>query len=256
MHTVLQGGIFLSQTMEWHVKETFTFPSDFGCVKDVKSINVQANWECEQLLEELHIHGIYHIMAKVQFDREAGTQPWMGTMIEHVDLMEDEGYFEYALPFRLELPMMEVKSLRIEDIQTTCGNAFDIAWQVMCVYDEMTTTTVTSHEKILLEETAESPEKNTMEIGKEKAVERVMEGEAKEMAEAVAEDLPVPEATAREETEKMAVKMMNEKEEEEEPVEERLEEYMDEGRQESTEFLFHLEDGYRKQSFVLNKVRD
>lgn len=250
----------MSQTMEWHVKETFTFHSDFGCVKDVKSINVQANWECEQLLEELHIHGIYHIMAKVQFDREASTQPWMGTMIEHVDLMEDEGYFEYALPFRLELPMMEVKSLRVEDIQTTCGNAFDIAWQVMCVYDEMTTTTVTSHEKILLEEMAESSEKNIMEIGKEKAVERVMDGSTKEMAEAVAEEVvkevaeDLPEATDREETEKIAVKMVNEKEEE--PVEERLEEYMDEGRQESTEFLFHLEDGYRKQSFALNKVRE
>ena len=250
----------MSQTMGWNVKETFAFPSDFGCVKDVKLINVQANWECEQLLEGLHVHGIYHIVAKVQFNKEERAQPRVGTMIEHVDLMEDEGYFEYALPFRMELPMMEVKSLRVEDIQTTCGDAFDIAWQVMCVYDEMTTTVITDHEKLLIEEAAQSLEKNVVEMGKEQVVEQIAERSAEEMAQAVvqekmeeaAEDLP--EAFAWEPTENIAVKMEDEKEEE--LVEERPEEYMDEGRQESTDFLFHLEDGYRKESFALNKVRE
>ena len=255
MHTVLQGGIFLSQTMEWHVKETFTFPNDFGCVNDVKLINVQANWECEQLLEELHVHGIYHIMAKVQFDRQARVRPGIGTLIEHVDLMEDEGYFEYALPFRLELPMMELKSLRVEDIQTTCGDAFDIAWQVMCVYDEITTTNVTDHEKIFIEKAVESSGKNVQEIHNQKVAEDVMESSVKEIIEAVVETIPQEVVEIAEEVpDKIAVKMADEWNEE--LIEERAEECMDESKQDSTEFLFHLEDGYRKESFALNKVRN
>lgn len=266
----------MSQTMDWHVRETFTFPNDFGCVKDVKLINVQANWECEQLPEELRIQGIYHIMARVEFDRQKHARPEMGTLIEHVDVMEDEGYFEYALPFRLELPKMELKSLRVEDIQTTCGDAFDIAWQVMCVYDEITTTEVTDHEKIFIEKAVESSGKDIQEIRKEKVVEDVMESSVKEMIEVMAENIPenIPEEIPEEVTEeaaenrvdeiteeiteeiaeKIAVKVVDESHEE--LIEERDEEFMDESRQESTEFLFHLEDGYRKESFPLNKVRN
>ncbi len=54
--------------------------------------------------------------------------------------------------------------------------------------------------------------------------------------------------------EKAAVNM--EEEVVEELIEERAEEYLDESRPESTEFLFHLEDGYRKETFALNKVRN
>jgi hypothetical protein len=250
----------LSQTMDWHVKETFTFPNDFGCVKDVKLINVQANWECEQLPEELRIQGIYHIMARVEFDRKRHAHPEMGTLIEHVDLLDDEGYFEYALPFRLELPQMELKSLRVEDIQTTCGDAFDIAWQVMCVYDEITTTNVTDHEKIFIEKAVESSGKTMHEMHKEKVIEDVMESSVKEMVEAVADKITeeiaedIVDVIAEEMAEKIAVKMADKRDEE--SIEEHVEEYIDESRPESTEFLFHLEDGYRKESFALNKVRN
>lgn len=254
----------MSQTMDWHVKETFTFPHDFGCIKDVKLINVQANWECEQLSEEIHIQGIYHIMARVGFDRKKHAQPKMGTLIEHVDLLDDEGYFEYALPFRLELPKMELKSLRVEDIQTTCGDAFDIAWKVMCVYDEITTTSVTDHEKIFIEKAAESSEKNVQAAHKEKAAEVVLESSVKEIIEAAAEKIAeeiaeevaehLADESSEEMAEKLAVKVADDMDDE--LIEERVEEYMDESRQESTEFMFQLEDGYRKESFTLNKVRN
>lgn len=249
----------MSQTMQWQVNETFTFPHDFGCVKDVKLINVQPNWECEQLSEELLIQGIYHIMARVEFDQKTHAHSEMGTLIEHVDLLDGEGYFEYALPFRMELPKMEVKNLRVEDIQTTCGDAFDIAWQVMCVYDELTTTNVSDHEKIFIEKAVESPEKHMQEIHNEKVIAEIMESNVKEIIEASAEEITeeVTEETAEvmeEMNEKVAVNM--EEETVEELIEEHIEEYLDESRPESTEFLFHLEDGYRKETFALNKVRN
>lgn len=261
----------MSQTMQWQVNETFTFPKDFGCVKDVKLVNVQPNWECEQLSEELLIQGIYHIMARVEFDRKTHAHSEMGTLIEHVDLLHDEGYFEYALPFRMELPKMEVKNLRVEDIQTTCGDAFDIAWQVMCVYDELTTTTVSDHEKIYIEKATESPEKQLQEIYNEKltaeamesSIKEIIESSVKEIIEVTAENVTEEItnhaaeeiADMREEiTEKVAMNMVEEAAEE--LVEDRAEEYIDESRPESTEFLFHLEDGYRKETFALNKVRN
>lgn len=275
MHTVLQGGIFLTQTMQWQVNETFTFPNDFGCVKDVKLINVQPNWECEQLSEELLIQGIYHIMARVEFDHKKHAHSEMGTLIEHVDLLDNEGYFEYALPFRMELPKMEVKNLRVKDIQTTCGDAFDIAWQVMCVYDEITTTNITDHEKIFIEKAAESSEKSIQVIHNEKVLEDVMESSVKEIIEVSAEKIvekvadavveeaaketiqEIAEEIAIEITEEIADKIaVNMVDEVEELIEERVEEYIDESRPESTEFLFHLEDGYRKETFALNKVRN
>ena len=141
MHTVLQGGIFLSLTKQWEVEELFTFPLELGCVKEGKKINVQVNWEAQELMGVIHIRGIYHITAKVRFGLERQEQFSAGTLIEHIDLEGDEGYFEYAIPFSLELPNGQLKDLRVEDIKTTCQDSLHIVWQVICVYDELTTTT-------------------------------------------------------------------------------------------------------------------
>ena len=92
MHTVLQGGIFLSLTKQWEVEEVFTFPLELGCVKEEKKINVQVNWEAQELMEVIHIRGIYHITAKVRFGLERQVQFSAGTLIEHIDLEGDEGY--------------------------------------------------------------------------------------------------------------------------------------------------------------------
>ena len=54
MHTVLQGGIFLSLTKQWEVEEVFTFPLELGCVKEEKKINVQVNWNFILGLADVH----------------------------------------------------------------------------------------------------------------------------------------------------------------------------------------------------------
>ncbi|WP_431027349.1 hypothetical protein [Lysinibacillus sp. LZ02] len=209
----------MSQTMDWHVEEVFKFPLELGSVKEGKSINVRVNWEKEQLNNAIRIQGIYHITAKVQFGLEAQPQSAEGTFIEHIDLADDEGYFEYALPFRLELPNIELKDLRVEDIQTTCQDVLRIGWQVVCVYEELTVTDDVQDETLYIEEPK-------LEL-KESTNVKMKEESAPEIVEAFVES----------------------------PMEQLVEEYVEETVKESTEFLFQLEDSYRKQSVPLNNIR-
>ncbi|MGM9945710.1 MAG: hypothetical protein ACI33M_12235 [Lysinibacillus sp.] len=266
----------MSLTKQWEVEEVFTFPLELGCVKEDKKINVQVNWEAKQLMEVIHIRGIYHITAKVRFGLERQAQFSPGTLIEHIDLEGDEGYFEYAIPFSLELPNVELKDLRVEDIKTTCQDSLHIAWQVICVYDELTTTTDEVQKDNYLEIPKVDIKEQIMEEMKAQAkIEEMVEQKVKEKVEQIVE--PIAE-------EKVAPKKEQNVEVKEEvwvqPVQEIVEELIEESTNDesshetrndyvnesinriledriddSTEFIFQLEDSYRKQSVPLNKIR-
>ena len=279
MHTVLQGGIFLSHTKQWEVKEVFTFPLELGCVKEEKKINVQVNWEAKQLMQVVHIRGIYHITAKVQFGLERQVQPSQGTLIEHIDLEGDEGYFEYAIPFNLELPNGELKDLRVENIKTTCQDSLHIAWQVICVYDELTTTTDKAPQenyleipKVDIKQQIEQEMKAQAKI--EEMVEQKVQEQVKQMIAPKAEPI-VEEKVAPKKEQKVEVKeavsiqpvpnaeeLIEESTTDEsshatrnEYVNESINRILQYSEEDSPEFIFQLEDSYRKQSVPLNKIR-
>jgi len=288
VHTVLQGGIFLSLTKQWEVEEVFTFPLELGCVKEEKKINVQVNWEAQELMEVIHIRGIYHITAKVRFGLERQVQFSAGTLIEHIDLEGDEGYFEYAIPFSLELPNAKLKDLRVEDIKTNCQDSLHVAWQVICVYDELTTTTDEVQQENYLEIPKVDIKEQIIEEMKaqakiEEMVEQKVQEQVKQMIEPIAEEKlkQVVEPIAEE---KVAPKKEPNVEVKEEvwiqPVQQIVEELIEEStndesshetrndyvnesinrilehrEDDNTEFIFQLEDSYRKQSVPLNKIR-
>ena len=324
MHTVLQGGIFLSLTKQWEVEEVFTFPLELGCVKEEKKINVQVNWEAQELMEVIHIRGIYHITAKVRFGLERQVQFSAGTLIEHIDLEGDEGYFEYAIPFSLELPNAKLKDLRVEDIKTNCQDSLHVAWQVICVYDELTTTTdeiqqenyleipkVDIKEQIIEEMKAQAKIEEMVEqkvqeqvkqmiepIAEEKVkqvVEPIAEEKVKQVVEPIAEEKvkqvvePIAEEKVKQIVEPIAEEKIAPKKEPNvevkeqiwiQPVQQIVEELIEEStndesshetrndyvnesinrilehrEDDNTEFIFQLEDSYRKQSVPLNKIR-
>ncbi len=300
MHTVLQGGIFLSLTKQWEVEEVFTFPLELGCVKEEKKINVQVNWEAQELMEVIHIRGIYHITAKVRFGLERQVQFSAGTLIEHIDLEGDEGYFEYAIPFSLELPNGKLKDLRVEDIKTTCQDSLHVAWQVICVYDELTTTTDEVQQENYLEIPKVDIKEQIAEEMKaqakiEEMVEQKVQEQVKQMIEPIAEEKlkqvvePIAEEKVKQIVEPIAEEKVAPKKEpnvevkEEiwiQPVQEIVEELIEEStndesshetrndyvnesinrilehrEDDNTEFIFQLEDSYRKQSVPLNKIR-
>ena len=288
MHTVLQGGIFLSLTKQWEVEEVFTFPLELGCVKEEKKINVQVNWEAQELMEVIHIRGIYHITAKVRFGLERQVQFSAGTLIEHIDLEGDEGYFEYAIPFSLELPNAKLKDLRVEDIKTNCQDSLHVAWQVICVYDELTTTTDEVQQENYLEIPKVDIKEQIIEEMKaqakiEEMVEQKVQEQVKQMIEPIAEE-KVKQVVEPIAEEKIAPKKEPNVEVKEEiwiqPVQQIVEELIEEStndesshetrndyvnesinrilehrEDDNTEFIFQLEDSYRKQSVPLNKIR-
>ena len=300
MHTVLQGGIFLSLTKQWEVEEVFTFPLELGCVKEEKKINVQVNWEAQELMEVIHIRGIYHITAKVRFGLERQVQFSAGTLIEHIDLEGDEGYFEYAIPFSLELPNAKLKDLRVEDIKTNCQDSLHVAWQVICVYDELTTTTdevqqenyleipkVDIKEQIIEEMKAQAKIEEMVEQKVQEQVKQMIETKAEEKLKQVVE--PIAEEKVKQIVEPIAEEKIAPKKEPHvevkeqiwmQPVQQIVEELIEEStndesshetrndyvnesinrilehrEDDNTEFIFQLEDSYRKQSVPLNKIR-
>ena len=276
MHTVLQGGIFLSLTKKWEVEEVFTFPLELGCVKEGKKINVQVNWEAQELMGVIHIRGIYHVTAKVRFGLERQEQSSAGTLIEHIDLEGDEGYFEYAIPFSLELPNGQLKDLRVEDIKTTCQESLHIAWQVICVYDEITTTTDEVHPENYLAMPKVDVKEQIIEEMKLQAkmhemVEQKVKEQVKQIVEPIAEQKVVPKKEQHAEVKKeilvQPVQKIVEKPIEElsndesshetrnDYVNESINRILEDREDDHTEFIFQLEDGYRKQSVPLNKIR-
>lgn len=300
MHTVLQGGIFLSLTKQWEVEEVFTFPLELGCVKEEKKINVQVNWEAQELMEVIHIRGIYHVTAKVRFGLERQVQFSAGTLIEHIDLEGDEGYFEYAIPFSLELPNAKLKDLRVEDIKTNCQDSLHVAWQVICVYDELTTTTDEVQQENYLEIPKVDIKEQIIEEMKaqakiEEMVEQKVQEQVKQMIEPIAEEKlkqvvePIAEEKVKQIVEPIAEEKIAPKKEPHvevkeqiwmQPVQQIVEELIEEStndesshetrndyvnesinrilehrEDDNTEFIFQLEDSYRKQSVPLNKIR-
>ena len=288
MHTVLQGGIFLSLTKQWEVEEVFTFPLELGCVKEEKKINVQVNWEAQELMEVIHIRGIYHITAKVRFGLERQVQFSAGTLIEHIDLEGDEGYFEYAIPFSLELPNAKLKDLRVEDIKTNCQDSLHVAWQVICVYDELTTTTDEVQQENYLEIPKVDIKEQIIEEMKAQAkIEEMVEQKVQEQVKQMIE--PIAEEKVKQIVEPIAEKKIAPKKEPNvevkeqiwiQPVQQIVEELIEEStndesshetrndyvnesinrilehrEDDNTEFIFQLEDSYRKQSVPLNKIR-
>lgn len=275
---------FLSLTKQWEVEEVFTFPLELGCVKEEKKINVQVNWEAKQLMQVVHIRGIYHITAKVRFGLERQVQSSPGTLIEHIDLEGDEGYFEYAIPFSLELPNGELKDLRVENIKATCQDSLHIAWQVICVYDELTTTTdkepqenyleipkVDIKEQIAQEMKAQAKIEEMVEQKVQEQVKQMIEPIAKPKVEPIAEEKVAPKKEKKVEVKedvsiqpvpKIVEELIEESTNDESShatkndyVNESINRILKYSEEDSPEFIFQLEDSYRKQSVPLNKIR-
>ena len=276
MHTVLQGGIFLSLTKQWEVEEVFTFPLELGGVKEGKKINVQVNWEAKELMGVIHVRGIYHVTAKVRFGLEKQEQSSIGTLIEHIDLEGDEGYFEYAIPFNWELPNGQLKDLRVEDIKTTCRDSLHIAWQVICVYDELTTTTDEVKPENYLGIPKIDVKEQIMEEMKVQAkmheiVEQKVKEQVKQMVEPIVEQKVAPKKEQHAEMKKeisvqpvqeIVEQLIQESTKDESShetrndyVNESINRILEDGEDDHTEFIFQLEDTYRKQSVPLNKIR-
>ena len=118
----------------WQMKEVLCFPAHFGTVQQGSVIKVEPNWHSENKEDSIVIKGVYVLKGNMQFDfkeRDASAQE--GTFIEHVDIEKDEAYFEYAMPFSIDLPNDEIENVAVNVLKSSVE--INEAGQCVCSWD-------------------------------------------------------------------------------------------------------------------------
>ena len=131
--------------VNWQLQEVFYFPESFGVPTSASRIEVKPQVEFQQVNGVSSLYGIYHIAANVGFTpgetEHHGTSEWIS--IEDLDMSGENGYFEYAVPLKVELPPSYVHNNKIPEIElsdvkahVTDENALKVEWQVTCSYEK------------------------------------------------------------------------------------------------------------------------
>ena len=123
---------------QWEMTEVFTFPSVLGNVLDGTSFKVEPNWQQEVKDESILLRGVYVVKGHVNFDFEPveDAEKIEGISIEHLDVEKDKAYFEYAIPFSIDLPNDGDANviMKVIDPQVSImpGANCSCTWQVRC----------------------------------------------------------------------------------------------------------------------------
>ncbi|MEO4052111.1 hypothetical protein [Solibacillus sp. CAU 1738] len=164
------------KTITWDMVEQFTFPVGLGAIEDVVSVQVTPQWEQSDDGQSIRLSGIYHVMASVQFNPVQQVEQVDGTYIEHIDIEQSTGYFEYALPLDVDLPSDKVVgpiTLAVNDIKTSSDAAScQFTWQVQCNYTDPQAEVI---ETLQLEIAQHEPTVKQQEPVKQQVAEQVVE---------------------------------------------------------------------------------
>ena len=119
------------------MNENFIFPNFLGNVIGTPSIQVKPSWQQQVENESVILNGVYIVKGHVQFDFEPIEQEQQqeGILIEHIDVEQDQAYFEYAIPFSIDFPKEEVEKVTIEAMSPKLiadKGSCTCSWQVQC----------------------------------------------------------------------------------------------------------------------------
>ena len=166
------------KTVQWQMKEDFVFPESTGTPTGTESVRVTPRFTIDRSNEaSVRISGIYHLAVNVEFDLEAPRTEQVESviLIDDVELNGNLGYFEYAVPFNIDLPPEANDPLNIVTANAQCEmegqGAIAVIWEVQCSYREIVVVPNDSTNQDTAEETVESPEvAETVEVVEEKPV--------------------------------------------------------------------------------------
>lgn len=121
----------------WQMQEVLCFPAHFGTVQQGSVIKVEPNWHSEMTESSIVLKGVYVLKGSMQFDfKEREETEQEGTFIEHLAIEKDEAYFEYAIPFSIDIPNNDVENVNIKALQSTVDvneqGQCVCSWQVHC----------------------------------------------------------------------------------------------------------------------------
>ena len=132
------------KTVQWQMKEDFVFPESTGTPTGTESVRVTPRFTIDRSNESVRMTGIYHLAVNVQFDPEEpreAKQVESAILIDDVELNGNLGYFEYAVPFNIDLPPEANDPLNIvtanaqAEMEGQGGVA--VIWEVQCSYREI-----------------------------------------------------------------------------------------------------------------------
>lgn len=147
------------QNIKWEMMTQFVFPEELGTVEEVISVNIKPRWQQVETEESIRLVGIYHITSVVRFDPAHLREYCEGTLIEHLEFDENDGYFEYALPLEVDLPKEKIAQdtkpeLFVDDVAFFVydGSCCKFEWQARCIYQQAEPSTVNNPANPILSE--------------------------------------------------------------------------------------------------------
>lgn len=129
--------------VEWKMKEQFIFPEAIGTPTNTETLTVTPRFTVDKSTDNLKMTGIYHIAANIEFDAETsrGLATESAIMIDDVDVDGKLGYFEYAVPFNIDLPPEAKDPLDLSTLNVAYEveeeGQLAIIWDVACTYKEV-----------------------------------------------------------------------------------------------------------------------
>lgn len=132
------------ENKQWTMEEVFIFPEHAGLPAGVRSLKVTPGFTEKRTEDAVRLTGIYHVAANVEFvegERVEGI-PDATVFIDDVELVEDAGYFEYAVPLHIDLPPEVEGPLQVMTTNVTSESdgqgLFSIVWDVAITQEEPT----------------------------------------------------------------------------------------------------------------------
>lgn len=129
--------------VQWQMKENFVFPSSTGMPTSTETLNVTPRFTIDRSTDNLRLTGIYHLAVNVEFDTEVNRESDVDSaiMIDDVDVAGKLGYFEYAVPFNIDLPPEADDPLNLITLnpshEVDKEGQLAIIWDVECTYKEV-----------------------------------------------------------------------------------------------------------------------
>jgi len=240
------------KTVQWQMQENFKFPASTGVPTGVETVKVTPRFTIDRTEASVRLTGIYHLAVNVEFDGEVNELSERiddedVIFIDDVDVQGETGYFEYAIPFNIDLPPEADDPLNIVTTNAVCEQngqgALGLIWDVECSYRQV----------VIVQE--ESPEQKTAHAEAKLTAKAELEAEAtsepEKESKVVFKTEPAPESKTENEP---ASEQVVELEQEEEATEVLLETVSFTEKDEVLAFLMGLEDGYSASSFRSNDV--
>ncbi|MCZ2259808.1 hypothetical protein [Sporosarcina sp. G11-34] len=233
------------KTVQWQMQENFKFPASTGVPTGVETVKVTPRFTIDRTEASVRLTGIYHLAVNVEFDGEVNElseriEDEDVIFIDDVDTQGETGYFEYAIPFNIDLPPEADDPLNIVTTNAVCEQngqgALGLIWDVECSYRQV----------IIVQE--ESPEQKSAHAEAKLTAKADLEAEEKSEPEKESKVVLKTESAAESKTENEPVL------EQEEATEILLETVSFTEKDEVLAFLMGLEDAYSATSFRSNDV--